>query len=178
MIAVIIKYFRAWTTGAGWTHHPEIVISCDSDYLIIGKTTNFFPKRHGLIIVVIDSHHQFFFWNAQLFCDHFPSKKYSLFFEVITKAKVTHHLKECVVACGVAHVIKIIMLAAGAHAFLSRGRASVIASFNTGKEVFKLHHPRVGKHQCRIIARHKRTREQDTVSLFVKIIQKGGADII
>ncbi len=43
-------------------------------------------------------------------------------------------------AGGVAHIVQIIMFAAGAHAFLCGGGPRVIARFNAREEVFELHH--------------------------------------
>ena len=127
---------------------------------------------------MIDGDDQFFFWNAELFCDDLPSKKNGLFLEIIAKAEIAHHLKEGVMAGSVAHIVQIIMFAAGAYAFLCGGGSSVIACLNACEEVFELYHARIGKHQCWIIARHQRARWQNAMTLAVKIVQKRGADII
>ena len=81
-------------------------------------------------------------------------------------------------ARGIAHIVQIIVFAAGAHAFLCGGGPRVIARFNACEEVFELYHARVGKHQCGIIARNQRARWQNAVTLAIKIVQKRGADII
>ena len=43
--------------------------------------------------------------------------------EIIAEGEIAEHLEEGVVARGVADIVEVVMLAAGAHAFLRRGRA-------------------------------------------------------
>ena len=85
-----------------------------------------------------------------------PRKLDRLLLEVIPKTEISQHLKEGVVPRSVAHIVQIIMLATGAHAFLAGGGPTVIARLDPGEKVLELHHPRVGEHQRRIIAWHKR----------------------
>ena len=71
--------------------------------------------------------------NPELFCDQLPSKFDRVCLEVIAKTKIAQHLKKRVVACGVAHVIKVVMLTACAYTFLRGRRALVVARFHTGE---------------------------------------------
>ena len=48
--------------------------------------------------------------------------------EVVAKAEVAEHLKEGVVAAGEADIFKVVVLAAGADAFLRGGGAGVVAA--------------------------------------------------
>ena len=65
--------------------------------------------------------------------------------------------------CGdarVADIVEVVVLAAGAHAFLCRGGPHIGALLETGEDVLELHHAGgIGEHQRRIVARHKRRRE-------------------
>ena len=71
------------------------------------------------------------------------------------------HLEEGVVAGGVAHVLEIVVLAAGAHAFLVEQRPRVIALLAAGENVLELVHPRVGEEQG-AVARRQQRREGTT----------------
>jgi hypothetical protein len=85
-----------------------------------------------------------------------------LFLEIVAKGKIPQHLKEGVVPRRVADIVEVIVLAAGAHAFL-RGRSPRrIARFKAGEHVLELHHAGIGEHQRGVVARHKRRRWQDT----------------
>ncbi len=78
------------------------------------------------------------------------------FFEIITKREITKHFKKRVMACGVADILKVIMLTARTDAFLRRNSSGIIALFKTCENILKLHHTRIGKHQSGIILWHKR----------------------
>ena len=73
---------------------------------------------------------------------------------VIAEREITQHLEKRVVAGGVTDVVQIVVLAAGAHAFLRCHSAFIVAVFLAGEHVLELNHSRVGEHQRRIVARH------------------------
>ena len=58
-------------------------------------------------------------------------------------------------SCGIAHIVEVIMLAAGPHAFLRRRGPAIGAALGTRKHILELHHARIGKHQGWVIAWHK-----------------------
>ena len=60
------------------------------------------------------------FIYSKIFGYQIPSIMNCLLFKIITKRKISQHFKKCVMAGRIAHVLKIIMLAARAHAFLGR----------------------------------------------------------
>jgi hypothetical protein len=78
----------------------------------------------------------------------------------------------------IADIVEIVVLAAGANAFLRGGGALVGALLDAGKDVLELHHAGIGEHQCRIVARHQRRRRHDFVALGREIIQKCRPDLV
>ena len=72
----------------------------------------------GLIIGVIDCYKQFFFWKLKLTGKQCPGMGNRFFLEIVSKRKITQHFKKCMMASGIANIIKIIVLAACANAFL------------------------------------------------------------
>jgi Xaa-Pro aminopeptidase len=56
--------------------------------------------------------------QAEHLGDEFPRPADGLFLEVIAEAEVAEHLEERVMAGGVADVLQVVVLAAGAHAAL------------------------------------------------------------
>ena len=117
------------------------------------------------------------FVDPEIAGQQFPGKGDRVGFEIITETEITQHFEKRVVARGIADIVQIIMLATGAHAFLAGGGAAVIACFDPCEQVLELHHARIGEHQCRVIARHKRARRDHTVALFFEIIQKSRTDV-
>ena len=99
--------------------------------------------------------------------------------EIVAEAEVAQHLEEGVVARGVADRIQIVVLAAGAHAALRRGRARVVALFGAEEGVLELHHARVGEQQRTIATTgHQRTRRHVPMSLADEIVDEGLADLV
>ena len=81
-------------------------------------------------------------------------------------------------AGGIADIVQIVVLAAGADAFLrSRGRR-VWTAFQAGEDVLELHHAGIGEHQRRVIARHQRAGRHDLVAVLLEIVEEGRPDVI
>ena len=98
--------------------------------------------------------------------------------EVVAEGEVAEHLEEGVVARGVADVVEVVVLAAGAHALL-RGRRRVVgARLLAGEHVLELHHAGVGEHERGIVARHKRRRRHDLMALLLEEIEERSADLV
>src|SRR5580658_1845135 len=107
-----------------------------------------------------------------------PGQLDGAFLEVIAERKIAEHLEEGVVPGGVADIVEVVMLAAGADAFLRRGRAHVGALLEAGENVLELHHAGIGEHQCRVVARHERRRRHHFVPLARKIVEKTRPDLV
>src|SRR5207248_11019413 len=108
--------------------------------------------------------------------DQLPGVRDGLFLEVIAEGKISQHLEERMVAVGEAHVLEIVVLAAGAHAFLRSGGAGVVALFETKKNVLELVHPRIGEQQRGIIRRNERRGMDLFMPVLDKVIQKFAAN--
>src|SRR5690606_20036994 len=81
------------------------------------------------------------------------------------KTEVAQHLEEGVMPGRVAHVLEIVVLAAGPNAFLGTGRPVAGAPVEAEEDVLELVHPRVGEQQGRVVGRNDRTRGNDRVFL-------------
>src|SRR6516162_8838980 len=81
-------------------------------------------------------------------------------------------------ARGIADIVEIVVLAAGAHAFLRRDRAHVGALLQAGEDVLELYHAGIGEHQRWIIARHERRRGHDFVPFARKIGEEIRPDLV
>ena len=167
---MIKKYFCTWSTWPSGPHHPKIIVSRNSYYFIIGKPCYLFPQQRSLLICMINSYKKSFFRNIKFFCNQFPCKWYCVRLKVIPKAEVTQHFKKSMMTSSVANIIKIIMFTTCSNTFLRGYSAFIISCFYPSKQIFKLHHARISKHQCRVISGHQWTRLDNFVSLPFKII--------
>ena len=127
VIAMVVENLGARTTGAGIAHLPE-VIGCVLGTFVIANTDDaisrdaylFIPDIEGFVVFGIHRHQQLL--NRQikplLRRQKFPGVLDRIFFKVITKAEVTQHFKEGVMARGITDVFQIVVLTAGTHATL------------------------------------------------------------
>ncbi len=79
-------------------------------------------------------------------------------------------------AVGEADVFEIVVLAAGAHAFLRSRGPVVVALFQAEEDVLELVHARVGEQQRGIVLRDERRRMHLAVSLLDEKVQKFSAN--
>ena len=76
--------------------------------------------------------------------------------EVVAEAEVAEHLEEGVVAAGEADVFEVVVLAAGADAFLRGGGAGVVALLGAEEDVLELVHAGVGEEQRGVVGGDER----------------------
>ena len=127
---------------------------------------------------MVDGHEQAVLVDAVAAGDEVPRELDRCFLEIIPEGEIAEHLEERVVARGVADILEVVVLAAGTDAFLRRCGATIGAAFLAREDVFELHHPGIGEHQRRIVARHERRRGDDLVSVLAEIVQEGGTDLV
>ena len=92
------------------------------------KPAIFFHSRR-LIVGVIDRDQQLVLGQAELLGDEVPGKCDGVLLEIIAEGEIAQHLEKSVMAGGVADIVQVVVLAAGAHAFLHRGGAGIGRAF-------------------------------------------------
>ena len=178
MVAVVIENLGAGATGAGGAHAPEIVIGSDADDPAVGQPRDLFPDRRRLIVGVIDGDQKLVRVQTKVLGQKLPCKGNRLILEIVAKAEIPQHFKEGMVPGRIAHVVQIVVLATCPYAFLRGRRALVIPRLDPGEQVLELHHARVGEHQRRIIARHKRRAFDHPMPVAFEEIEVGRADVV
>ncbi len=136
------------------------------------------PQGGGLVVLGIDRHQEAIAGKPELARDQVPGKLDRPVLEVIAEGEIPEHLEKRMVPGGIADVFQIVVLAAGAHAFLRRGGALIGPLLQAGEHVLELHHPGIGEQQCRIVARHERARRDNLVVVAREIVEKRGADVV
>ena len=79
---------------------------------------------------------------------------------------------------GVTDIVEVVVLAAGAHAFLRGGGALIGALLDAGEDVLELHHAGIGEHQRRVVTRHQRRRRHDLVAVVGKEFEECRPDLV
>ena len=146
--------------------------------LLSGRPAIFFHRLKRLVVVDIDRDQQPFDRQPEFLGDQVPGELDRAFLEIIAEREIAEHLEERVVARGVADVVEVVVLAAGAHAFLRRGGARIGPLLEAGEDVLELHHAGIGEHQGRVVARHQRRGRHDLVAVGLEVVQKGRPDVV
>ena len=107
-----------------------------------------------------------------------PGEGDRVLLEVVAEREVAEHLEERVVARGDAHVLEVVVLAAGAHALLGRGRARVVALLLAQEHVLELVHARVGEQQRGVVLGHERRALDDAVAALLEVAEEAAADLV
>jgi hypothetical protein len=85
---------------------------------VIWQARDLAPQIGCLIVCVIDRGRQLVGGEAPFLGEQGPCMDNCLFLEIVAKGEVPQHLEEGVMPRGIADIIKIVVLAPGAHAFL------------------------------------------------------------
>ena len=153
---MIVEHLGTGAAGAGVAHLPEIgglaqahkAFRIDADLLQ--------PDIRGFVVILIYRDPELVLGQLQFLRQKLPGKADGLALEVIAEAEVAEHLEEGVVPAGVADILEIVVLAAGAHAALATGGAYVRAFLLSQEHVLELHHAGVGEQKRWVVRRHQR----------------------
>ncbi len=176
--AVVVEDLRAGAAGAGVAHLPEIVRGRDPEHAAFRQARDLAPEIERLVVLGVDRGQEPIRGQAVLLGDQLPGELDGDVLEVVAEREVAEHLEEGVVAGGVADVVEIVVLAAGAHAFLRGGGALIGPALEPGEHVLELDHAGVGEQQRRVVVRHERARRHDLMAVAGEIVQEGLADLV
>ncbi|EXI70615.1 MAG: hypothetical protein AW07_03945 [Candidatus Accumulibacter sp. SK-11] len=181
--AVVVEDLGARSAGTGIAHHPEVVrgvartlVVADAHHPLGRHADVARPQLVGLVILGIDADPEALGGQLVDVDQQFPGVADRVALEVVAEGEVAEHLEEGVVARRVADVLEVVVLAAGADAFLRGRRAQVGAPVEAEEDILELVHAGVGEQQRRIVVRHERTRGNDLVALGFEEPEKLLAD--
>ena len=154
LVAVIVEDLGARAAGAGIAHRPEIIRGGNADDFLLRQIGDLAPELCRLVIVGIDGDQQLVLRQLQIAGEKIPGERNRALLEIIAEGEIAEHLEEGVVARAIADILEVVMLAAGAHAFLRRGCPDIGALLLAGEDVLELHHAGIGEEQRRIVPRN------------------------
>ena len=156
--------FRARAARPSIAHSPEVVLLAHAHDALDRHPDLVAPDVERLVVVLVDGDPQLVLGQRQFFGEEFPGEGDGAGLEVIAERKVAEHFEEGLVAGGVADVFQVVVLAAGAHAFLRADGAVVVAFFTAQQHVLKLHHAGVGEQQGGVVLRDQWGALDDAVA--------------
>ena len=170
--AAIDEDFAARAAGAGVAHGPEIVFFAEAVDAVFRNAFLLFPDLGGFVVFFEYGDVEAIFGKREFFCDEFPGEVNRFFFEVIAEREVSEHFEKSVVTRGEADVFQIVVLAAGADAFLRSRGAGVGALVFAEKNVFELNHSGVSKEEGRIVFGNETGTRDDRCDRFFRSISE------
>ncbi len=176
--AMIIEDFGTRAARTGVTHGPEIVRCADPDDPGILEAGDLFPERCGFIVFGIDRDEEFFRVEREFLGAQLPTECDCVFLEIVAEGKIPEHFEKGMVAGRVADIVEVIVLAAGANAFLRCRRARAGGRLGTGKDVLERHHAGIDEEQGGIVLRDERRRCLTQVPSLLEEGKKGLANLV
>ena len=156
VVAAIDEDFRAGAAGAGVAHHPEVIVRRNADDPRIRQAGDLLPEAVRLIVIVVDCDEEFVLGQVEVARDQGPRMLDRQLLEIVAERKIAQHLEEGQVARGVADIIEVVVLAAGADAFLRGRGARREGLLGAGEDVLELHHAGIGEQQGVVTLRDER----------------------
>ena len=180
-LAMVVEDLGTGPAGTSIAHGPEVVALVAPAARLVadaGETRRIDadliePDRRGLVVIRIDRDPQLLGWQTQGLGQKFPGILDRILFEIVAEAEVAQHLEKGVMTGGIAHILQIIVFAAGPYATLGAGRAGIAALVPPQKHILELDHARIGEQQGRIVQGHEGTACHHLMAMVGKIVQKG-----
>ncbi len=122
MRPMVVEDLRAGAARAELAHLPEVVGAGDAHDPAFRQAGDLFPEIERLVVVDEDRDHEPIGRQAELLGHQVPGELDGTVLEIIAEREIAEHLEEGVVARGVTDIVEIVVLAAGAHAFLRAWR--------------------------------------------------------
>jgi hypothetical protein len=177
IVALEVVDLTARATWTSFPHCPEVVLLAETQNAI-GWSADLLPEPGGIVVIGVDREPQTFDRQTILFGDQIPCELDRVRLEVVAEREVAEHLEERVVTGGVADVVEVVVLAAGANTFLAGRCAAIVARVAAKKDVFELVHARIGEQECCITGWDQRGRRYNAVSARGKEVKKRLADLL
>jgi hypothetical protein len=181
---VVVEDLRAGAAGAGVAHHPEVVggvaralVVADAHDALGRQPDHVLPDRVGLVVLGVHGGPELVGRQLEVHGQQFPGVLQCVLLEVIAEAEVAQHLEEGVVARGVADVVQVVVLAAGANAFLARRGTAVGPLVEAQEHILELVHAGVGEQQRRVVAGYHGRTGHHGVALAREVLEEGAADL-
>ena len=177
-VAVIVENLGARPARPGIAHRPEIVRGGDADDPALRQAGDLAPQAEGFFVLGIDRRQQPVGGQAVFLRDQVPGELDRDILEIVAEGEIAEHLEKGVMPRGVADIFEIVVLAAGAHAFLRGHRPAVVPLLEAGEDIFELHHAGIDEHERRVVARHQRARRDRRVAVAREEIDEGRTDFV
>src|SRR5919106_2584048 len=156
---MVIEDLAARAARAGVGHLPEIVrlvllsagLVADANDALARNADHLGPELEGLVVGLVHRGPEALGSETIDVREELPGEADRVLLEVVAEGEIAQHLEERMVARGIADVLEVVVLAAGAQASLRGGRAAVGTLLLAEEHVLELHHARVDEEERRVV---------------------------
>src|SRR5690606_14924450 len=145
--AVVPEDFRAGAAWAIGTHGPEIVLGRDADDPLFRQAADLAPQVESIVIRVINGYGKPIGGEPELLGHKPPGQFDRSLLEIVPEAEVAEHFEQGEMPRRIADIVEIVVLAAGADAFLAARRPWCRRGFASGKDDLEGVHAGIHEHQ-------------------------------
>src|SRR4029450_11077273 len=177
MVALGAGALRARATRPRVALGPEVVLLTQTQDALIGEPGDLLPEGERVVVVGVHRGDQPARVEREIPGEELPGEADRVFLEVVAEREGAGHVEERVVPGRPAHVLEIVVLAAGPDTLLAGGGAHVVAALLAEEDALELHHAGVGEEQGRVAARDERRGPHPGVPVTLEILEKSFADV-
>ena len=171
----VIVDFGVGSARAGLAHFPEIVLLAESQDAAVRHARVPLPELLGFVILPVNRRPEPVGGKFPFAGQQFPGPGDGFFLVVVPERPVPQHLEEGLVDGRPAHVLQVVVLAAGPDALLEIHRPRVVPGAPSQEDILELVHPRVGEQQGRIVPGHHAGARHDGVAATLEEPRKRSA---
>ena len=138
----------------------------------------FLPDTVGLVVFIKYGHPKLFDRQVVVLGDQLPVVLNCLYLEVVAEGKVAQHFKEGLMTAGMAHVVEVIVLAAGPNALLAGYSAGVGPGLTAKKDILELVHPGVDEQQSGILVWNQGRTFHNGMTAVFEEFEEAATDLV
>jgi hypothetical protein len=159
-------------------HLPEVVLVAQAVDPLVRHAGDLAPEPSRLVVLMMDADPDAGGVDREPVPPRheLPRERYGVPLEVVAEGEVAQHLEEGVVPVGVADLLEVVVLAAGADALLGGGGAPVVPVLHAQEGALELHHSGVGEQQGGVVGGREGGRRHLAVIAGDEEVEEAAAD--
>src|SRR5690606_27032442 len=118
LVAVVVENPRARPATARVAHLPEVRLRAEPHDLVVREARHLLPERMRVVVVLVDGDRELFARDGEVLGQRRPGQLDRALLEIVAEREIAEHLEEGEMAGGEADIVEVVVLTAGAHAFL------------------------------------------------------------
>ncbi len=177
VVSLMEVRLRGRAAGPRVAHRPEVVLLAQTKDSVVGQPRHRLPQCESLVVVGEDRRLEALLGHREVLGQELPAEGDGVLLEVVAEGEIAQHLEEGMVAGGPAHVLEVVVLAAGADALLGGDRPDVVAPLLAEEDGLELVHPGIGEEERGVLGGDERRGRQHGVAVGREVFEEALPDL-